>query len=106
MDTNIDSLSYASSFTGSLSLWVSILIAIIASVLVLRAAHKMGGGLFGTVLNLIGIGMLLVAIGTIAIALSPWFPENILSLTHTAFFSLGYICVVLGANKLLKGIMN
>ena len=106
MDTNIDSIAYASSFAGSLSLWLAILIGIIASVLVLRAAHKMGGGLFGTVLKLIGFGMILVAIGTIFVALPSFLPENLLSLTHTVFFSLGYICMVIGANKLLKGIMS
>ncbi len=106
MNTNVDAITYASTLTGNFSLWVAILIGVIASVLVLRAAHKMGGGLFGTVLNLIGVGMILVALGTIFIAASPWFPENFLKLSYTVFFSVGFICMVLGANKLLKGIMN
>ena len=108
MNTNIDTIAYASTFSGNLSLWIAIVIGVVASVLVLRSAGRMGGGLFGTVLNLMGIGMALVAFGTIFVALSSSFglPDNILKLAHTVFFSLGYICMVIGANKLLKGIMN
>jgi hypothetical protein len=101
-----DTIAYASAFTGSLSLWLAVLIGVIASVLVLRSAHKMGGGLFGSVLNLIGIGMLIVALGTTSIIVESYFPSDIISLIHTVFFSVGYICMVLGANKLLKGIMQ
>jgi len=101
-----DTIAYASAFTGSISLWLAVIIGIIASVLVLRAAHKMGGGLFGGVLKLIGVGMLIVALGTISIILAPWFPPTITASIHVVFFSAGYICMVLGANKLLKGIMQ
>lgn len=103
---NVDTIAYASDFTGNLSLWLAILIGIIASILVLRAAKRMGGGLFGAVLNLIGIGMFLAVVGTIFIALPPILPATLFKLGYTVFFSTGFICMVLGANKLLKGIMS
>lgn len=102
----IDNYAYASVFTGNLSMLLSIVIGIIATFLVLRAARKMGGGLFGTVLNYIGYGMSLVVVGTISVTLDPWISDIWLRLIHTTFFALGYILMVVGANKLLKGIMS
>lgn len=101
-----DNYAFASVFTGNLSMLLSIVIGIIATFLVLRAASKMGGGLFGTVLNYIGYGMSLVIIGTISVTLDPWISDIWLRLIHTTFFALGYILMVVGANKLLKGIMS
>lgn len=101
-----DNYAFASLFTGNLSMLLSIVIGIIATYLVLRAASKMGGGLFGSVLNYIGYGMSLVIIGTISVTLDPWISDIWLRLIHTTFFALGYILMVVGANKLLKGIMT
>jgi ABC-type spermidine/putrescine transport system permease subunit II len=104
--TQVDPIAYYSSFVGSFSSWLGIAIGIIASILVLRSAHKMGGGLFGTVLNLIGSGMVMVVLGTLSLYVSSWFPAGYATLTQTVLFSLGYILMVLGANKMLKGIMS
>lgn len=101
-----DSIAYASAFSSNISLLLSVLIGIIASILVLRAAGKMGGGLFGSVLNYIGIGMLIAALGTVSIIVSYWIPGEWTSLSHVVLFSAGYIFMVIGANKLLKGIMS
>lgn len=100
-----DTIAYASNFSGLLLLWLSIVIGVLASVLVLRSAGKMGGGLFGSVLNFFGYGMIMVVVGSILKALAPWIPSFV-DLGHTVFFSLGFILMVLGANKLLKGIMS
>lgn len=101
-----DNIAYASVFTGNLSMLLSIVIGIIATYLVLRAASKMGGGLFGSVLKYIGYGMSLVIFGTISVWLEPWISDIWLRLIHTTFFALGYILMVVGANKLLNGIMS
>jgi len=102
-----DDFAYASIFTGNFSLLLSIVIGVIATFLVFRAAGKMGGGLFGTVLNYVGIGMVLIVLGTISIVVEPWILSDIwLRLAHTVFFALGYIFMVIGGNKLLKGIMS
>lgn len=99
-------VAYASLFVGNFSLLLSILIGAIATYLVLRAARKLGGGLFGLVLNYVGIGMLLIVIGTIATFSNPWisgFWSNVIS---TVSFATGYIFTVIGANRLFKGIMS
>lgn len=101
-----DEIGYASAFAGNFSLLLSIVIGVIATFLVLRSARKLGGGLFGQVLNYVCAGMLLIVAGTAATAASPWFSDLWINLTSTAFFALGYIFMVIGANKLLKGIMN
>jgi hypothetical protein len=44
-----DAVAYASLFAGNFSLLLSIVIGIIATGIVFRAAKKMGGGLFGVV---------------------------------------------------------
>jgi hypothetical protein len=99
------SVAYASLFAGNFSLLLSIVIGIIATFLVFRAAKKMGGGLFGIVLNYIGIGMSCVVLGTFFSAIVPW-SDSLFNVVSTTFFVMGYIFMVIGANKLLKGIIN
>ncbi len=102
----MDTIAFASNFVNNLSLWLAIVIGFVASVLVLKAAHKMGGGLFGSVLNFMGVGMIMVVVGTLSVVFSTWLPKAWLTLIHSVLFSAGYICMVIGANKLFKGIMS
>ena len=99
-------IAYASVFAGNFSLLLSIVIGIIATSLVFRSAKKLGGGLFGSVLNYIGVGMLFIVLGTIFTVADPWFMDFWINMISTTCFALGYIFMVVGANKLLKGIMN
>jgi len=108
-----DNIVYASLFSGQFAFLLSIIIGLIATQFAFRAAKRMGGGLFGVVLNYMAIGMLLIVIGTITILINPYvatiIPDPLVvelwtSLAHTSFFSLGFIFLVLGAEKLLKGI--
>lgn len=101
-----DGVAYASIFAGNFSLLLSIVIGIIAVFIIFRAARKLGGGLFGSVLNYIGIGVSLIVLGTLATIADPWFAGSGFNVASTACFALGYIFSVVGANKLLKGIMN
>lgn len=101
-----DGIVFASMFTGDFSLLLSIVIGIIATVLVFRSAKKMGGGLFGHILNYIGFGMMFIVMGSMTVFLSPWVEELWLRVFNTLFFAFGYIFMVMGANKLLKGLMN
>ncbi len=101
-----DGFAYASVFTGNFSLLLSIVIGIIATFFVFRAAKILGGGLFGSVLNYIGVGMFLVVLGTIATIANSWFIDFWFNIASTVFFAIGYIFMVIGANKLLKGIMD
>jgi hypothetical protein len=99
-------IAYASVFAGNFSLLLSIVIGLIATFLVWRAARKLGGGLFGLVLNYVSIGMLLVVLGTSASVLSPWFEDLWIDVVSTACFALGYIFMVVGGRRLFKGIIN
>lgn len=101
-----DGYAYASAFTGNFSLLLSIIIGIIATFIVFRAAKKLGGGLFGSVLNYVGIGLSLIVLGTIATVVDPWYTGLGFNVVSTVCFALGYIFTVIGANKLLKGIMS
>lgn len=101
-----DSFAYASIFAGNFSLLLSIVIGIIAIFIIFRAAKRLGGGLFGSVLNYIGIGVSLIVLGTLATVINPWSVGFDFNIVSTVFFALGYIFSVVGANKLLKGIMN
>lgn len=101
-----DGFAYASVFAGNFSLLLSVVIGIIATFIVFRSAKKLGGGLFGSVLNYFGVGVLLIVLGTIATVVDPWFSGLGFNVVSMVFFALGYIFAVVGANKLLKGIMN
>lgn len=101
-----DGFAYASVFAGSFSLLLSIVIGIIATFIVFRAARKLGGGLFGSVLNYIGIGMSFIVLGTIATVVDPWYTGFGFNIVSTVCFAMGYIFTVIGANKLLRGIMS
>ncbi len=101
-----DGVAYASIFAGDLSLLLSIVIGIIATSFVLRAAKKMGGGLFGSVLNYIAVGMVLVVLGSVSIFIGNWLSGVWFNVINTICFATGYIFMVIGANKLLRGIMN
>ncbi len=101
-----DSVAYASIFAGDLSLLLSIVIGIIATFYVFRSANKMGGGLFGSVLKYIGVGMSFIVLGTVSIVFDFWFVALWFGIVNTTCFALGYIFVVIGAGKLLRGIMS
>jgi hypothetical protein len=101
-----DPVAYASVFSGDFSFLLSIVIGIIATFFVFRAALKMGGGLFGSVLKFIGTGMIFIVIGTISVIAASWISDIWFRVVHTVFFALGYIFMVVGANKLLKGLIN
>lgn len=101
-----DGVAYASVFAGDLSLLLSIVIGIFATSYVFRAASKMGGGLFGSVLNYIAIGMVFTVFGTISIFVDNWFSGVWFNVINTFFFASGYIFMVIGSGKLLKGIIN
>jgi hypothetical protein len=101
-----DGFAYASAFSGNFSLLLSMVIGIIAIFIVFRAAKKLGGGLFGSVLNYVGVGMTLIVLGTIATIVDPWYTGLGFNIVSTVCFAMGYIFMVIGANKLFKGIMN
>jgi hypothetical protein len=101
-----DGYAYASTFAGNFSFLLSIIIGLIAVIFVFRSAGKMGGGLFGTVLKYVGVGMVFALLGTLTTFFVSWVPGFWLSVGNTVSFSMAYIFMAIGANKLLKGIMK
>jgi hypothetical protein len=99
-----DGIAYASFFTGSLSFLLSIIIGVIATYFIFRSATKMGGGLFGSVLNYIGIGTALIVFGAISILFLPVALGGWVFFARTVFFAIGFIFLAIGAEKLLRGI--
>lgn len=101
-----DGVAYASVFAGDLSLLLSVVIGLFATYFVFRAAKRMGGGLFGSVLNYISLGMIFIVVGTIVMFFDNWFSGVWFNVVNTFCFAFGYIFMVIGAEKLLKGIIN
>lgn len=99
-----DGFAYASTFAGSFSFLLSMIIGLIAVIYVFRSAGKMGGGLFGTVLKYVGVGMVFAILGTFSIFFSSSVPGFWPGVANTVSFSMAYIFMAIGANKLLKGI--
>jgi hypothetical protein len=101
-----DPLNYACSFSGGFTFLLSVVIGIIATILVLRSATKLKGGLFGIVLNYIGIGMFFLVLGAVSFIANAWFYSFWSDIIIVALLSLGFVFMVIGANKLLKAIMK
>lgn len=100
----IDIIGYASVFTGNLSFLLAIVVGIVATYFVFRSAHKMGGGLFGLVLKYVGFGMTFMVLGAGVVFSRSFFESPWFGLAETTLFVLGFVFLVLGSKKLLKGI--
>lgn len=87
----------------SISLWSTLIIAFVTSMMVWSGSRKMHGGVFGSVLTFFSIGMTLIFLG--AVTQVPLF-QNIdplyLKMTHDSLYIIGYIMMGFAASKLLK----
>ena len=50
--------------------------------------------------------MIFIVLGTASMVVDIWFSAIWFNIINTVFFAFGYIFLVVGANKLLKGIMS
>lgn len=82
----------------------AVLIAIIATVVVFRNAKKMKGGIFGTVLNYFGIGMVAILLGFISSSELSFLPTDDLNVVGNVLFIVGYILMAIAAVKMSKAI--
>lgn len=104
-DTLIQLVSFEdqSNLFQMLSLWSTLIIAFVTSMMVWNGGRKMHGGVFGSVLTYFSVGMTLVFLGFATEV--PWFgqiPELYLKLTHDTLYIVGYISMGIAASKLLK----
>lgn len=89
-----------STFNGSYTLWTAIIIGVVASVLTLLNAKKLGGTI-SQVLWFLGGGMLLVVLGFLSVVVA-WAPEATQAIVHDILFIVGYILMALGGLRLYR----
>lgn len=86
-----------------LSLWSTLIVAIVTTAMVWIGGQKMRGGIFGNVLTFFSIGMTCI-LGAIAVGL-PWLagiPGVYLTSARGSLYIIGFIFMGVAANKLLK----
>ena len=86
-----------------ISLWSTLIVAFVTSMMVWVGGRQMHGGVFGSVLTFFSIGMTLIFLGVATEV--PWF-KNIdslyLKMIHDSLYIIGYVMMGLAASKLLK----
>ncbi|GMQ95004.1 MAG: hypothetical protein BMS9Abin13_114 [Patescibacteria group bacterium] len=95
-----DAYSGATLILSSYSFISAIAVGILTSIMVLINARKMKGGIFGSVLYYIGVGMLFVIGGFAASFLSLEFPVYVTNMLRDILFIAGYVIMAIGAGKL------
>lgn len=86
-----------------ISLWSTIIVAFVTSMMVWVGGRHMHGGVFGSVLTFFSIGMTLIFLGFATEV--PWL-ENIdhlyLKMIHDSLYIIGYVMMGIAASKLLN----
>lgn len=104
LDT-LNSLQDYSNVFESLALWSTIIIAFVTTVMVWLGGRSMHGGILGKVLDYMSVGMTLMFIGflisipAIAEHIPLQYPPSVI---HNILYTIAYILMGLGVNKLLK----
>lgn len=88
-------------FVGSYTLWIAIVIGFAASLATLYYAYQLKGGLVGSTLSLFGTGMFFVVLGFLAVAVA-WADPPIQKIVHDLVFIIGYVLMLFGAARLRK----
>jgi|SRR3989344_119643 len=88
-------------FAGSYTLWIAIIIGIIGSLMVFYYSQQMGDSTVGGILRLFGGGMFIVVLGFISVAVA-WADAPIQKIVHDLLFILGYFLMLAGATRLKK----
>ena len=82
----------------------AVIIAIVATIVVFRNARKMKGGVFGSVLNFFGIGMVAILLGFISDSELSFLPVDDVNVVGNILFIVGYILMAVAAVKMSKAI--
>ncbi len=86
-------------FAGRPTLWIAIIIGIVATVMTSIYAYRMHGGLIGTALNFMVGGMFLVVLGFLAVVVS-WADTDMQAFVHDILFIIGYLLMLAAALQL------
>ena len=88
-------------FAGSYTLWIAIVIGLVASILTFRYAIQMKGSTVGQILNLFGFGMFVVVLGFLSVVVA-WADAPTQKIVHDLLFILGYILMLVGASRIRR----
>src|SRR3989344_4395014 len=77
-------------FAGSYTLWIAIVIGLVASILTFRYAIQMKGSTVGQILNLFGFGMFVVVLGFLSVVVA-WGEAPAQENIYYPFFFFGFI---------------
>lgn len=86
-------------FAGRPTLWVAIIIGFAATIATGVYAYQLQGGVVGSALTFIGIGMFLVVLGFFAVVVA-WADANTQAIVHDILFIIGYVLMLVGALRL------
>ena len=102
--SSLEEITAMSRVLQTYALISAIIVAGATSFIVFRNARKMRGGIFGTVLNYFGIGMIVVLGGFVVEAYPSLIPVGEVGTVTNILFIIGYILMAVAATKLSKAI--
>ncbi len=80
-------------------LTIAIVLGVVASVYVFALSTRMGGGAIATALFLYGLGMLSVVVSLLSVTWLKAAMASYASIAHDSFFIIGFVLMVLGAQR-------
>ena len=100
----LESLVTYSDVFAALSLWSTLIIAFVTTVLVWMGGRHMRGGIMGSLLNYFSIGMTLLFAAFVAGSplCASLYDAATLSIIHNVLYTIGYILMGVAASKLLQ----
>jgi len=90
------------SILAAYSLASAVVLGIVTSIVVLVNGRRMRGGIFGRALNYLGVGMLIVLVGTITPLFSSITPTSLEGALPSILNTVGYVIMAFAATKLLR----
>lgn len=80
----------------------AVALGIVTSVIIIINGRRMKGGVFGGALKYLGIGMLIVILGTISSFPLSFIPQYLQGVLPSILNTIGYIIMAVAANSILK----
>jgi len=80
----------------------AVALGIVTSVVIIINGRRMKGGVFGSALKYLGVGMLIVILGTISSFHFSFIPTYLQGVLPSVLNTIGYIIMAVAANNILK----
>jgi len=91
-------------FINSFELWIALAVGVLATVIVLRNAHKIGKSSLQKVYYFFGFGMLLTVFGFLSVVIPLWTDPFIIMRVHNVLFIVAFGLMAYGASKMLSDV--